>query len=536
MTASWRSRQELEQQAVLLATQGVGVRAITRALGVGRNTVRRLLARHRVARETVHSALPAPPKLAPRPKKIDPYVERVAELLARHPRITVQRVYEELRAAGFEGGYTAVKKHLRRVRPPPPPPPSLTTPVYGPGKMAESDWSPHTLALGPERELVQVHSYVLVHTPRKFYSVHEHCDLHALMAGHVAAFERNDGAAERCKYDSQKPVVLRWEGQQPIYNPAFLAFSAHYEFRPLAVRRGHPNDKPRTERSFWEFERSFLNGRTFHSREHLRVELARWLDDVVDQRRRKLSSPTPLERFLAQEKPYLVPLPCHPYDTARVVYRVASIDGFVAWQGNQYAVPYDHVTDLLPVRITEHELFVYAADLACVARHALAARGSGLRLDPAGLHPPPGRKGVPDLDQLRVAFARMGERSAAFFAALEVAQPRFCGHHARQILGLRERYDTADLDSALAHALAYGAFEHKAVERILAARATPRSLDEYVAEDTVRHLEQTLGACTIEPRDLDEYDRLPVAGTTPTTTPPVDGSTGRSHPPDGDTE
>ena len=44
------------------------------------------------------------------------------------------------------------------------------------------------------------------------------------------AFARFEGCAHRCIYDSQKPVVLRWEGTQPIYNPRFLAFAAHYEF------------------------------------------------------------------------------------------------------------------------------------------------------------------------------------------------------------------------------------------------------------------------------------------------------------------
>jgi len=31
-------------------------------------------------------------------------------------------------------------------------------------------------------------------------------------------------------------------------------------------------------------------------------------------------------------------LPAHPYDTARVFYRVASIDGFVSFDGNRYYV------------------------------------------------------------------------------------------------------------------------------------------------------------------------------------------------------
>ena len=88
-------------------------------------------------------------------------------------------------------------------------------------------------------------------------------------------------------------------------------------------------------------------------------------------------------------------------------------------------------------------------------------------------------------------------------------------HHARKILLLRERYDTSDLDAALAHASVYGAFDAQSVERILLARSRPRTLDEYVTEATTRRLAETLGAVRTEPRDLAEYDRLPVSGVSP---------------------
>lgn len=185
---------------------------------------------------------------------------------------------------------------------------------------------------------MQAFGYVLPWSTRKFYELYESNHLFALMDGHAKAFARFQGCAHACKYDSQKPVVLRWEGQQPIYNPRFIVFASHYEFRPIAVRRGHPNDKPRVERSFWEMERSFLNGRRFADLDDMRRQLAAWLDKIVDHRVRERR--TALERF-ALEREHLVPLPRGPYDTARVVYRVCTIDGFIAWNGNRYAVPPD---------------------------------------------------------------------------------------------------------------------------------------------------------------------------------------------------
>jgi hypothetical protein len=207
-------------------------------------------------------------------------------------------------------------------------------------------------------------------------------------------------------------------------------------------------------------------------------------------------------------------LPRHRYDTARVVYRLCSIDGFVAWDGNRYAVPYDYVTNSVPIRITQQELFVYAADLRCVARHELALRGVGLSLDFAGLHPQPRQQTPINLDQVHVAFVNMGDNAARFFCMMSLGSPRAWGPQARQILLLRERYTTKQVGSALGHAARYGALGFASVERILAARVSPRSPNEYVAEEHAWRIEATLGKAQTEPRDLTEYDRLPLTTST----------------------
>ncbi len=521
MTARWNTREELGHQIAVLAAQGMSRRAISRALGASRNTIRKILHTRAHQRDTGHTALPAPQARVPREVKIDAYRERVQELLRRYPDITAQRVFETLKDEGFSGGYTGVKKHVRRVRPAPQPTPSFEAPVFGPGEMAESDWSPYELTYTDgAKDTVQLFSYVLVFSRRKYFGVFSTVDLHALMDGHERAFARFGGAASACKYDSQKPVVLRWEGAQPIYNPRYLAFAAHYGIRPAAVR-GQPNAKPRVERSFWEHERSFLNGRSFRDRADFAAQLHDWMDRIVDVRKRH--GQTALDRF-REEAPHLLPLPRHPYDTARVAYRLCSIDGYVEWQGNRYAAPYDHVTDFLALRVTETELFVYGPDLQVLARYELRPRGRGEKLDPLGLHPHPTRQAVVDVDKLRVTFDEMGDGARAFLPLLSASFPtRVWAHHARQILLLRARYDTADLDAALAHAARFGAMESASVERILARRSPPRTLDEYVADETARRIDHALGPKVTSPRDLREYDALPLTTHAPAEAP--DGET-----------
>lgn len=513
---SWSNREELEHEVVTLFKRGMAKRAIARGLNTSRNTVKEILKEHEARREAPQCAIVAEPARAPRATKLTPFAGDVAALMAQFPDITARRIFEELRSKGYEGGETAVKDYVREVRPPKKPPPSLPTPTYEPGQMAECDWSTYKVRFTNGTQItVQVFGYVLWYSRRRFYQIYERNDLYALMDGHVQAFNRFKGVAAICKYDNQKPVVLRWEGKQPLYNPRFLGITTYYEFRPHACHIRSPNEKPSVERGFWYFERNFLNGRTFRDLDDMRAQLARWQDEIADHHLHRTLKRTPLEMF-AEEAPHLVPLPSHPYDCARVVYRTCSVDGFVDWDGNRYAVPYEAIYDLLPLRVTQREIFVYAADLRLLARHELAPRSSGKKVGSSNVHQRPERRG-PDLDALRDAFEALGDGAADFFAGMLRREERQCGYHARQILLLRERFTSDDIVAALRHAHAFGAYEHLAVARILEARARPRTLDEYVAEEAATRIKQRWGDIETKPRDLREYDRLPVLSSAPVT-------------------
>lgn len=505
---------QLVHDVVRLAKEGMRWRAIARALHVSRNTVRHVVTEHREDREQPHSALPARRSIV-RSSKLDRFRVEIDQLLLAYPDITAQRVFERLREKGFDGGYTGVKVLVRKLRPKPPPTPSLQTPPRVPGDMGECDWSPYEVAFThAPKQTLQAFGYTLRYSTRKYYGFFEGNGLHPLMDGHLAAFARFGGAARRCTYDSQKPVVLRWEGRQPILNPRFVDFATYYEFAVVAVLNA-PNRKPRVERSFWELVRSFFNGRTFRDRADLDAQLAAWMDTVADLRPiKRMKRRTRFELF-AEEQPLLRPLPRHPYDTARVLYMLCDIEGFIAWESNRYSLPYDYVTDILPVRITSTELLVYKADLTCLARHALLPRGAQQDSILEGHRPRHADRG-PDLDQLRVAFAQMDERAAAFLSALEKAQPRSAGYHARQVLALRGSWGCEDLVAALEHAVAYGALEYRCVERILMARGTPRRLEQYVAG---RIAEEQDGESAVGARDLSEYDALPIPGAVSTAPP-----------------
>jgi transposase len=518
----WKTRTELEHHILQLLRKGRSQREISRALGVTRGLVRRVVCGRDQVSADPHTALPEKAAATPRPSKLDAQETRIKELIERYPSITAQRVLEELRAAGYQGGYSMVKLRVRRLRPAKLPEPSRVRPIFGPGEMGEQDWSPYRVDFADGTRLVHAFMLSLSYSRRRFVDFFESEDLFALLEGHRRAFEYFPGVPYQIRYDNQKAVVARREGPDVIYQPRLLALATHYGFDPQAVRPKKPNDKAFVERDFWDLERSFLNGRRFRDIEDMRTQSQRWLAEIVEQRHHpKMRRQRIAEVFAGEEKSALRPLPDHPFDTARVVYRLCSIEGFIHWDGNRYSIPYEHVTALLPVRITQN--FVYGPGLACVAHHQLLARGKGAD-SVLGAHRPPRLTSAgASLDVIREPFLALGEVAADFLRGLIETHPRSAAYHARRILELREHYAAPDVVAAMAHALTFRAFSTNAVARIVEVRARPRTLDEYVAAETESKLRGLLSAEKLQTRDLRSYDvELGPAAQQPTPKTPGD--------------
>jgi len=74
--------------------------------------------------------------------------------------------------------------------------------------------------------------------------VRKRLDLPTTLREPGRAFEHLQGLAATCLYDNAKVVVTGYDGDQPIYNPRFLAFATHYGYRPWACRSpASPNQR-----------------------------------------------------------------------------------------------------------------------------------------------------------------------------------------------------------------------------------------------------------------------------------------------------
>jgi hypothetical protein len=110
------------------------------------------------------------------------------------------------------------------------------------------------------------------------------------------------------------------------------------------------------------------------------------------------------------------------------------------------------------------------------------------------------------LEPVREQFLALGEEAEEFLRGLQQTHSKNPGFHARYILHLKERYHSDDINQALGHACRYHAYDGKAIERILTAKSTPRTLESIRNERASEQLRAALPK--INQRSLAEYSVL----------------------------
>lgn len=195
--------QELRHEIVRRHHEGQSMRGIAGDLGISRERVRRVLAGHERARsgEQPASSLPAP--RTERKSKLDDYEDLMRQLLARYPHMTAIRMLEELRAAGYRGGYTILKTRVRELRPAPSRP-LVQRFETGPGRQAQMDYAQYEIDFTQEgRRRIYLFSYVLAYSRRQYLCFTESQDFatgHRRSAVVPPAREGLRAPRGRCRY------------------------------------------------------------------------------------------------------------------------------------------------------------------------------------------------------------------------------------------------------------------------------------------------------------------------------------------------
>jgi transposase len=215
--------------------KGKSIKEIARDLKISRNTVRRILRSGETSFSYEREVQPRP-RLGSWKADLDRMLTINAGKAPRE-RLTLIRLFEQLRALGYEGGYDAVRRYARawsREHA------SQTVAVFvplsfAPGEAYQFDWSHEIVVINGVTVTVKVAHMRLCHSRMMFFRAYPRETQEMVFDAHERAFAFFKGACTRGIYDNMKTAVdTIFVGKDRQYNRRFLQMCSHHLVDPVA--------------------------------------------------------------------------------------------------------------------------------------------------------------------------------------------------------------------------------------------------------------------------------------------------------------
>jgi transposase len=257
--------------------KGKSIKEIARDLKISRNTVRKILRSGETSFSYEREAQPRP-RLGRWKADLDRMLTANTETSARE-RLTLIRLFEELRTLGYEGGYDAVRRYARTwSREHASQTAAAFVPLsFAPGEAYQFDWSHEIVVMSGVTVTVKVAHVRLCHSRMMFCRAYPRETQEMVFDAHERAFAFFRGACTRGIYDNMKTAVETiFIGKDRQYNRRFLKMCSHHLVDPVACTPASGWEKGQVENQVGLVRERFFTPR-------LRVktydELNAWLTD-----------------------------------------------------------------------------------------------------------------------------------------------------------------------------------------------------------------------------------------------------------------
>ena len=358
-----------------LADCGVGSKAIARALGVARNTVRRYL---RQSVETEGQARPAARRLTD-DRRLE--ARTLYDGSAGGNAVVVQRL---LAAGGLTVSVRTIERAVADLRRERRVAQLATVRVEtAPGDQLQIDFGQKRVRVAGTEVRVFLLVAVLSYSRRLFVKAFLNERQDDWREGIAAAFTHFGGVPRTLLGDNARALVVgRDRGTGTVlFHPAYLAFCRDWDVQPRACAPYRARTKGKTEAGVKFVKRNGLAAQAFASFAALESHLAAWMV-IADQRDHGTTHEAPILRFDRDERPALRALPVRalPRREQRLRRRVAH-DAFVDVDTVRYSVPYRLVRDQVDVVVEEQIVRVFHGTTV-VATHARSREPFARVIDP----------------------------------------------------------------------------------------------------------------------------------------------------------
>ncbi len=214
---------------------GKSIKQIAREFDLARNTVRRVL-------RSGETAFVYAREVQPRPK-LGAWTERLEQRLSANERLPgrerldLVRIFEDLQAEGFTGGYDTVRRYAQnRLRKRGTGLSDAYIPLsFGPGEAYQFDWSTEIVLIRGVTTPIQVAQVRLCHSRMPFVRAYPRQSQEMVFDAHDKAFAFYRGTCQRGIYDNMRTAVdALLIGRQRQFNRRFAQMCSHYLVEPVA--------------------------------------------------------------------------------------------------------------------------------------------------------------------------------------------------------------------------------------------------------------------------------------------------------------
>jgi len=350
--------------------RGKSIKEIARDLKISRNTVRKILRSGETSFSYEREVQPRP-RLGRWKGDLDRLLTANAGTSARE-RLTLIRLFEELRALGYEGSYDAVRRYARTwSREHASQTAAAFVPLsFAPGEAYQFDWSHEIVVMNGVTVTVKVAHVRLCHSRMMFCRAYPRETQEMVFDAHERAFAFFRGACTRGIYDNMKTAVdTIFIGKDRQYNRRFLQMCSHHLVDPVACTPASGWEKGQVENQVGLIRERFFTPR-------LRVktydELNAWLTDKCIAYAKVRPHPERQDRTVwevfEEERPNLVPYRGR-FDGFHALPASVSKTCLVRFDNNKYSVNASAVGR--PVEIHAYaDRIVIRQDGRAVAEHA----------------------------------------------------------------------------------------------------------------------------------------------------------------------
>ena len=319
--------------------QGKSIKEIARDLRLSRNTVRKVLRSDETSFSYERQVQPRP-KLGRWKEQLDRLLVANVEAPARE-RLTLIRIFEELRALGYDGGYDAIRRYARswaKLNA------SATADAFvpltfAPGEAYQFDWSHEIVVMDGVTTIMKVAHLRLCHSRMMFVRAYPRETQEMVFDAHDRAFAFFKGACGRGVYDNMKTAVETiFVGKDRQYNRRFLQMCSHHLVEPVACTPASGWEKGQVENQVGLVRERFFTPRLrFKSYD----ELNAWLMDKCIAWAKAHSHPEQPDltiwEVFEEERPKLIPYRGR-FDGFHALPASVSKTCLVRFDNNKYSV------------------------------------------------------------------------------------------------------------------------------------------------------------------------------------------------------